>query len=77
VSAFFLVNDYYIINVCEKVFADLVFEYGLCHSAKGWSDVFQAFGHSYVAIRVEGCDEICFLLVFFPQPNLMIAIEIV
>jgi hypothetical protein len=75
VSAFFLSGDYYVIDVCKIIYADLVFKYGLRHSVEGWASILQAFGHSNVAIPTKGFDEACFVFVFFSWLDLMVATQ--
>jgi hypothetical protein len=51
-------------------------ENGLCHFAKCWVSILEAFDHSEIVVRVEGCDKTHFFFIFFAQPNLMVVEEV-
>jgi hypothetical protein len=70
----FACNDN-VVDVSENVAADLVFEDLLCEARKGGASVLESLGHSYEAVRTEGCNEACACLVLLFHVNLVVPRE--
>jgi hypothetical protein len=67
-------NDY-VIDIGEDIFADLIFQRRLRHSAGSRSCIMEALQHSEIAIGSKHGDKVGLFFIFCAKPDLMIPKE--